>query len=161
MRDMARQGVNMPLEPISASSQIVTAQKLTERNAVNAVRYFFERHPQVYLEVDQNRDYGKDAYVDLVTDGGAYRAGDCHSCQGRQDPEPGGQGRVLPLLRRAACWSVARSRRNGLPDHRPMARGSHCLGQSPCHLTAVSGGQQVQQPVTRLGAVLCCRPQRG
>ena len=43
--------------------------KVTGNIAVNAVRDFFERNSQVYLEVDQSNDYGKDAYIDLVGNG--------------------------------------------------------------------------------------------
>lgn len=59
----------MPDNRSASSRKTVPSQKVAERIAVNAVRDFFERHSQVYLEVDQGRDYGKDAYVDLVEDG--------------------------------------------------------------------------------------------
>ena len=59
----------MPNNRAGGSHKTVSTQKITERIAVNAVRDFFERHSQVYLEVDQSRDYGKDAYVDLVEKG--------------------------------------------------------------------------------------------
>ncbi len=48
----------------------VSTQRVTARAAVNAVRTFLEKHSQVYLEVDQSNDFGKDAYMDLVKDGG-------------------------------------------------------------------------------------------
>ena len=47
----------------------VPIQRIVERAAVNRVRSFFERHGQVYFEVDQANDYGKDAYLDLVESG--------------------------------------------------------------------------------------------
>jgi hypothetical protein len=56
---------NKPANP----QKTVSRQRITERAAVNTVRAFFEGHSQVYLEVDQANDYGKDAYVDLVKDG--------------------------------------------------------------------------------------------
>ncbi len=59
----------MPDNHSANPRKTVATQKITERIAVNAVRDFFERHSQVYLEVDQSRDYGKDAYVDLVENG--------------------------------------------------------------------------------------------
>lgn len=54
----------------ASSRKTVPPQKITERAAVNAVRAFFEKRSQVYLEVDQSNDYGKDAYVDLAEAGG-------------------------------------------------------------------------------------------
>jgi hypothetical protein len=38
------------------------------REAVNAVRAFFESNGCVFQEVDEGNDYGKDAYVDLTMD---------------------------------------------------------------------------------------------
>jgi Domain of unknown function (DUF4365) len=38
------------------------------REAVNAVRTFFESNGCVFQEVDEGNDYGKDAYVDLTMD---------------------------------------------------------------------------------------------
>lgn len=56
---------NKPARP----RKTVSPQRITEGAAVNTVRTFFERHSQVYLEVDQRNDYGKDAYIDLVENG--------------------------------------------------------------------------------------------
>jgi hypothetical protein len=42
--------------------------RFTEREAMNAVRSFFEENGCVFQEVDTGNDYGKDAYVDFVDD---------------------------------------------------------------------------------------------
>ena len=47
----------------------VPIQRVVERAAVNAARAIFELHRQIYIEVDQANDYGRDAYVDLTDDG--------------------------------------------------------------------------------------------
>lgn len=49
--------------------KIRARQHVTARAAVNAVRSFLEERSQIYHEVDQANDYGKDAYVDLVVNG--------------------------------------------------------------------------------------------
>lgn len=49
--------------------KIRARQHVTARAAVNAVRSFLEARSQIYHEVDQANDYGKDAYVDLVVNG--------------------------------------------------------------------------------------------
>ncbi len=41
------------------------ANRVLEREAVNAARAFFEANKCVFQEVDSSNDYGKDAYVDL------------------------------------------------------------------------------------------------
>lgn len=51
------------------SRKRISPEKVTGKIAVNAVRDFFERNSQVYLEVDQSNDYGKDAYIDLAENG--------------------------------------------------------------------------------------------
>ncbi len=42
------------------------ANRITEREAVNAARAFFESCDFVCQEVDQANDYGKDLYVDFT-----------------------------------------------------------------------------------------------
>ena len=42
------------------------ANRVTGRDGVNTARLFFEHHECRFLEVDQQQDIGKDAYVDLV-----------------------------------------------------------------------------------------------
>ncbi|TWU14743.1 hypothetical protein CA54_36120 [Symmachiella macrocystis] len=44
----------------------IRSNRRTETEAVNAVRSFFEYHNCVFQNVDQENDYGKDAYVDLT-----------------------------------------------------------------------------------------------
>lgn len=49
--------------------KIRARQHVTGRAAVNVARSFLEERSQIYHEVDQANDYGKDAYIDLVVKG--------------------------------------------------------------------------------------------
>ncbi|WP_418004405.1 DUF4365 domain-containing protein [Mycobacterium sp. PDNC021] len=53
-----------------ADRKMRARQHVTARVAVNVVRSFLEERGQIYHEVDQANDYGKDAYVDVVLNGG-------------------------------------------------------------------------------------------
>jgi hypothetical protein len=44
----------MAMKSAANARKVVTAQRVTGRAAVNAVRAFFEKRSQIYLEVDQN-----------------------------------------------------------------------------------------------------------
>ncbi|MCP2325237.1 hypothetical protein HDA40_003744 [Hamadaea flava] len=50
---------------MSSGRKQITDQRIVERAAVNRVRELFESRGQVFLEVSQSNDYGKDAYVDI------------------------------------------------------------------------------------------------
>jgi hypothetical protein len=47
-----------------------SAQRVTGRDGLNAVRTFLEHHGCVFQEVSQQNDFGKDAYVDIGAEGG-------------------------------------------------------------------------------------------
>jgi hypothetical protein len=44
--------------------------RVTSRDGVNAARLFFEHHGCTFQEIDQQHDFGKDAYVDLADEAG-------------------------------------------------------------------------------------------
>lgn len=55
------------------------ANRRAAREAVNAVRAFFESHGCVFQEIDEGNDYGKDAYVDISS--GESVTGTCVALQ--------------------------------------------------------------------------------
>lgn len=75
--------------------KIRARQHVTARAAVNAVRSFLEARSQIYHEVDQANDYGKDAYIDLVVNGEV--TGDVIALQVKGGPSyASNAGHVIP-----------------------------------------------------------------
>ena len=62
----------------------VSKEHVTSRLGINACQAFFEKHSCVFLEVPQQSDFGKDAYVDLTHNG--VLSGICVALQIKSGP---------------------------------------------------------------------------
>jgi len=77
--------------------------RIVEREAVNATREFFEANGCIFQEVDTANDYGKDAYVDLVSEGDV--TGVCAAVQIKGGPSyKRRDGYVIPVGEHLDVW---------------------------------------------------------
>lgn len=90
-------------ESIPSDSSRARRSRTTSRAGVRACAAFFEDHHCVFQEVDQQNDFGKDAYVDLLHTQASV--GHCVALQIKSGPSYRQErGYVIPIEKHASTW---------------------------------------------------------